>query len=154
MLNKNVKQNNLASKSLRPSKRLGRGLASGKGNTSGRGTKGQKSRSGYNIPRRFEGGQTPWIQRLAKKKGFRSRKVKPQVVRLSEIEKKFKEGSRIDLESLFKAGIIKNKEKPIKVLADKKPEVKFIFRQVAISKNILNFKPAVKTVSKEKTKKE
>lgn len=149
-----IKQNNLTRKSLRPAKRLGRGWGSGKGNTSTRGTKGQKSRSGYNIPRRFEGGQTPWIQRLSKKKGFRSRNVQPQVVRLSEIEKKFKEGSRIDLESLSKANIIKNKEKPIKILADKKPEVKFIFRQVAISKNILNFKPATNTAAKKETKKE
>lgn len=40
-------------KSKNKAKRLGRGNASGKGHTSTRGTKGQKSRSGYNIPRSF-----------------------------------------------------------------------------------------------------
>lgn len=49
-------------------KRVGRGPASGKGKTCGRGTKGQKSRTGKNIPIGFEGGQTPWYKRLPKRK--------------------------------------------------------------------------------------
>lgn len=62
----------------RKAKRVGRGVGSGKGKTAGRGTKGQKSRSGYNIPLRFEGGQTPLVQRLPKKKGFKSLRQKRQ----------------------------------------------------------------------------
>ncbi|MBY0585362.1 uL15 family ribosomal protein [Candidatus Carsonella ruddii] len=38
--------------------RIGRGYSSGNGKTCGRGHKGQKSRSGFNIPKLFEGGQT------------------------------------------------------------------------------------------------
>ncbi|BAF35171.1 putative ribosomal protein L15 [Candidatus Carsonella ruddii PV] len=43
-------------------KRIGRGLSSGKGKTCGKGHKGQKTRSGYNIPTLFEGGQTNFIK--------------------------------------------------------------------------------------------
>lgn len=52
-------------------KRVGRGIAAGQGKTAGRGTKGQKSRSGHNIPRFFEGGQTKLFARLPKVKGPR-----------------------------------------------------------------------------------
>ena len=50
-------------------KRVGRGISSGQGKTAGRGTKGQRSRSGFNIPKRFEGGQTPYLRRMPKLKG-------------------------------------------------------------------------------------
>ncbi|AFP84367.1 putative ribosomal protein L15 [Candidatus Carsonella ruddii PC isolate NHV] len=43
-------------------KKVGRGISSGKGKTCGRGHKGQKSRSGHNIPIIFEGGQTNFIK--------------------------------------------------------------------------------------------
>jgi len=56
-------------------KRVGRGVGTGKGKTSGRGTKGQKSRTGYKIPRLFEGGQTSIIARLPKAKGFSSSRI-------------------------------------------------------------------------------
>ena len=71
--------NNLPKIVTGKAKRLGRGLSSGKGKTSGRGTKGQKSRSGYNIPRRFEGGQTPLVQRLPKMKGFKGKLTKEEI---------------------------------------------------------------------------
>ncbi|XOD38944.1 MAG: 50S ribosomal protein L15 [Candidatus Carsonella ruddii] len=47
-------------------KRVGRGISSGNGKTCGRGHKGQKSRSGYNIPKMFEGGQTNIFKRKPK----------------------------------------------------------------------------------------
>ena len=53
-------------------KRVGRGIGSGTGKTAGRGHKGQKSRSGGNIRRGFEGGQMPLQMRLPKF-GFSSR---------------------------------------------------------------------------------
>ena len=55
-------------------KRLGRGISAGGGKTAGRGTKGQKSRAGHNIPKRFEGGQTPLSMRLPKLRGFKVKK--------------------------------------------------------------------------------
>lgn len=139
-----MKQNELIKITKRSSKRLGRGTASGKGKTSGRGTKGQKSRSGYNIPRRFEGGQTPWIQRLPKKKGFRSRYPKAQIVKLSAIEDKFKAGDKVEPRALLEKGLIESRKLPVKILADKKPEKTFKFRGVRLSGKILEVKTKAK----------
>ncbi|AFP83813.1 putative ribosomal protein L15 [Candidatus Carsonella ruddii CS isolate Thao2000] len=47
-------------------KRLGRGISSGFGKTCSRGHKGQKSRSGFNIPNLFEGGQTNFVKNKPK----------------------------------------------------------------------------------------
>ncbi len=110
-----MNQNSLIRINTRKAKRLGRGLGSGKGKTAGRGTKGQKSRSGYNLPRRFEGGQTAWIQRLAKTKGFHSRKIKPQIVKLSLIEKNFKVGETVNTKALLDKKLIKSSNLPIKI---------------------------------------
>ena len=88
---------------------IGRGGTRGK--TSGRGTKGQKSRSGYNLPRKFEGGQTPIIMRLHKLPGFKSTKAKAQVITLDDISRKFKSGETITLAKLIAAGLIKTGEK-------------------------------------------
>ncbi|UNB92034.1 uL15 family ribosomal protein [Candidatus Carsonella ruddii] len=43
---------------IKKKKRIGRGISSGNGKTCGRGHKGQKARTGYNLPKMFEGGQT------------------------------------------------------------------------------------------------
>ena len=139
MLSKDIQKNvfNLVKIGARPAKRLGRGIGSGKGKTAGRGTKGQKSRSGYNIPRRFEGGQMALVQRLPKVKGFRSRNIKPQIVKLSLIEKNFKAGERIDVKVLLGKGLIKDTNLPVKILADKKPEKKFLWREVKLSRKII-----------------
>lgn len=51
-------------------KRVGRGIGSGHGVTATRGSKGQKARSGGNIPAWYEGGQTPLLRRLPVKRGF------------------------------------------------------------------------------------
>ena len=62
--------------------RVGRGEGS-KGKTAGRGTKGTKAR--YQVPERFEGGQTPLHMRLPKLRGFKNPfKVDYQVVNLDE----------------------------------------------------------------------
>ena len=61
--------------------RVGRGEGS-KGKTAGRGTKGTKAR--YQVPARFEGGQTPLHMRLPKLRGFKNPfKVEYQVVNLT-----------------------------------------------------------------------
>jgi len=56
----------------RARKRIGRGPGSGYGKTGGKGQKGQKVRSGGNLPASFEGGQMPLFRRLPKR-GFRNR---------------------------------------------------------------------------------
>ncbi len=134
-----MKLNQVVKIRTRKAKRLGRGSGSGRGTTAGRGTKGQKSRAGYNIPRRFEGGQMPWIQRIPKAKGFRSRNLKPQIVKLSTLEKNFKDGERIDIKALLEKKLITDANLPIKILADVKPQKKYIFREVKLSRKIFEF---------------
>lgn len=134
-----MKLNQMVKIKQRRAKRLGRGLGSGKGTTAGRGTKGQKARAGHNLPRRFEGGQMPWIQRLPKVKGFRSRYPKPQIVKLSIIEKNFNEGERVDVKTLLEKKLIAAADLPVKILADVRPQKKYIFREVKLSRKILEF---------------
>ncbi|QJC33733.1 50S ribosomal protein L15 [Enterobacteriaceae endosymbiont of Donacia provostii] len=95
-------------------KRLGRGIGSGKGKTSGRGHKGQKSRSGYNINKTFEGGQSPLHRRLPKF-GFKSKKkMFFKEIRLSDLNKI--NGSYINLNTLKSSKIISKKIKYIKII--------------------------------------
>jgi large subunit ribosomal protein L15 len=117
-------------------KRVGRGLASGKGKTAGRGTKGQKARSGHNIPRRFEGGQTSMIQRLPKVRGFKSRFPKPAIVNLIKIEEKFAENEIVSFKTLIEKGLIKNAINGVKVIGAKTFTKKLKFRDVVFSKTL------------------
>lgn len=89
--------------------RVGRGIAAGQGKTAGKGTKGQKARSGYKLPRRFEGGQSSLIQRLPKKRGFRSPYLKPPTVRIDLILEKI-QGNRLSPKILVEAGLISYRE--------------------------------------------
>jgi large subunit ribosomal protein L15 len=96
-------------------KRLGRGPGSGLGTTAGKGQKGQLARSGGQVRRGFEGGQTPLIRRLPKV-GFRnpfSRQV--AVVNVGNLGK-FAAGATVDPASLEAAGLIKGRFDAIKVL--------------------------------------
>ena len=88
-------------------KRPGRGLSAGQGKTAGRGTKGQKSRSGFNIPNRFEGGQTPLSMRLPKLPGFRSKNQKMIVITLDTISKNFKDKDIVSIETLTQKKLVK-----------------------------------------------
>lgn len=89
-------------------KRVGRGISSGQGKTAGRGYKGQKSRSGYNLPNRFEGGQTPLSMRLPKLPGFKSFSKKAITLTLTQISKLFKDGETVSLEALKAKKVIKS----------------------------------------------
>lgn len=96
-------------------KRVGRGLSSGQGKTAGRGTKGQKSRSGFNIPRKFEGGQTPLSMRLPILPGFKSHKRKADVISLDLISANFKSGETVSVKLLVEKKIVSGKN-PVKIL--------------------------------------
>lgn len=105
-------------KLVKKTKRHGRGIAQGLGKTAGRGTKGQKSRSGFNIPAGFEGGQTRLYRRLPKKRGLGfNPKQKPQAVTLSMLEKNFEAGERVSVRSLKKKGLISKDAVGAKVVA-------------------------------------
>lgn len=95
---------------------LGRGPSSGHGKTSTRGSKGQTSRSGRDFYLGFEGGQTPLIRRIPKR-GFRNPfKKEYQIVNLKDLAKL--KDQIITPEILEKAGLIKDKDKLVKVLGE------------------------------------
>jgi len=140
-----MKLDKLSKTTTKVSKRLGRGLGSGRGKTSGQGTKGQKSRSGHNIPRRFEGGQMPLIQRMPKTRGFRSLNLKFQIVQISQLEKNFRAGEVVSPKTLFEKKLIKSMNKPVKVLNDKNSEINFKYRDVRLTQKKLKTYLAIKT---------
>ncbi len=83
---------------LKEKKRVGRGKGSGRGKTAGRGHKGQKAHG--KVPRFFEGGQTPLIRRLPKRKGFKSQPRKTvYILNLDEINRLYQDGETVSLET-------------------------------------------------------
>ncbi len=97
-------------------KRVGRGIGSGVGKTSGRGQKGQKARSGGGTRPGFEGGQTPLFRRIPKF-GFKNINYKEFTpINLDDLEKNFKNGDKVNKETLFKVGLIKKSTKLVKIL--------------------------------------
>ncbi|MXP51262.1 50S ribosomal protein L15 [Pantoea sp. SoEX] len=95
-------------------KRVGRGIGSGSGKTCGRGHKGQKSRSGGNISRGFEGGQMPIYRRLPKF-GFVSRKkLFHKEINLFDLTKV--KDNIINLNTLKVFNIINNNVKSVKIV--------------------------------------
>ena len=97
-------------------KRVGRGTGSGLGKTSGRGHKGQKSRSGGNIPAWFEGGQLPLTRRLPIKGFTNYTRREYEVVNLSDLERSGLEGT-VTIAVLRAAGLVTRSRMPVKVLA-------------------------------------
>jgi len=95
--------------------RKGRGEAAGKGKTAGRGTKGTKARG--EVHAFFEGGQMPLVRRVPKLKGFTppSRRVHGaiNVGKLNELE-----GDEFSAEDLHDAGVVRKRDKLIKVLGN------------------------------------
>ncbi len=97
-------------------KRVGRGYGSGLGTYSGRGMKGQKSRTGSSFYPGFEGGKTPLVRLIPKKKGFKGIKNKIQEISIFVLNKNFKDGDTINKKELKKAGIIKTEKFPVKLI--------------------------------------
>jgi large subunit ribosomal protein L15 len=103
--------------SKRQSKRVGRGDSSGSGKTAGRGMKGQKARSGGNIPPYFEGGQLPLVRRLPRIRGFTNIfKTEFSTVNLDRLNERFRKGEEVTPATLTEVGLIKSSEELVKVL--------------------------------------
>jgi len=101
--------------------RVGRGEAS-KGKTAGRGTKGTGAR--YQVPERFEGGQTPIHMRIPKLRGFKSPfKVYYQVVNVGQLDELFPKGGEVSKADLVAKGAVR-KNQPVKVLGEGEITVK------------------------------
>ena len=97
-------------------KRVGRGMGSGMGKTSTRGHKGQGSRSGSRLMRGFEGGQMPLHRRLPKRgftNIFRTEYIVLSLDTIGEMGL-----SEVTFETLQQKGIVKGKNKLVKVLAN------------------------------------
>lgn len=104
--------------SRRNRKRVGRGLGSGHGAYSGRGAKGQLSRTGTKFGPQFEGGQLPMVKRLPFKRGFVNKFKKIYyIVNIKELNALAQEQEVVP-ETLLKADLIPDLNKPIKVLGN------------------------------------
>lgn len=109
----------LRSKANSKRKRIGRGNAAGQGSTSGRGNKGTHQRTGGKNSPGFEGGQTPYLRRMPKLRGFKNPgKISYQVVK-TDILNKFNEGEAVNIKSLYEKKIISKKTVPVKLLCGK-----------------------------------
>jgi len=112
-----------AAGSRKSKKRVGRGNGSGHGTFSGRGIKGQKSRSGLQLQRGFEGGQLPIIKRLPRKRGFFNPfRVEYSPVNIESLNC-FEAGTEVTTEMLYKLGLIDSLTRPVKILAKGEIEV-------------------------------
>lgn len=98
-------------------KRVGQGIGSGMGKTSTRGQKGQGARQGRKVPVGFEGGQLPLYRRLPKHGFVNYGRVEYAIVKLSDLEA-FEANAEINDVILLEAGLIKNLNKPVKVLGN------------------------------------
>ncbi len=114
-----LKLNNLSPENgaRRNKKRVGRGPGSGLGKTAGRGHKGARSRSGYTSKPGFEGGQMPLHRRLPKRGFTNIFKKEYRIISLTSLDT-FEVGAVIDRQALLDAGLIKETDELIKVLAN------------------------------------
>lgn len=97
------------------SKRVGRGEASGKGKTAGRGTKGTRARG--SVKPHFEGGQMPLARRVPKLKGFKPpQRTEYGVVNVADVQEL--KGDRIGPDELRLAGLVRKRDRLIKVLGN------------------------------------
>lgn len=124
----------------------GRGIGSTKGKTAGAGVKGQKARTGVSI-KGFEGGQMPLHRRLPKRGFHNPFPNKLVAVNTGQLQKYIDSGKldakgTVNAEALVKAGIIKNTNFPVKLLAKGEIKAKLTIEVGAASES------AVKAVEK------
>ena len=100
-------------------KRVGRGISAGQGKTAGRGTKGQGSRSGEGGRLYRQGGNLPFFRRLPfiRGEGFTPPdQLTFNEVNLDQLAEVFKSNSEVNLETLEKAHLLRDKRNPVKIL--------------------------------------
>ncbi|GAA0503915.1 50S ribosomal protein L15 [Deinococcus depolymerans] len=97
-------------------KRVGRGPG-GTDKTAGRGHKGQKARSGAGKGSFFEGGRSTLISRLPKR-GFNNVGITFEVVNLAGLDMIEDTITTIDRNTLELAGLVRRKNRPVKLLGN------------------------------------
>ena len=100
-------------------KRLGCGPGSGQGKTAGRGHRGTGARSGGKVPPWFEGGQMPLVRRVPKRGFHNPFKKEFALVKVGEL-KCFPQDSTVDVDVLKEAGLVRKRDKLIKLLGNGK----------------------------------
>jgi len=141
---KNMQIHELKVNKRKSRKRVGRGGK--RGTYSGRGMKGQKSRSGAKKDPLFEGGRTSLIDRLKKIRGFKSVHPKKININLDDLEKNFKNGDTVSVESLIKFNLIKKSEakRGVKILGNGK-----LTKKLSVDENILLSKSVKKAIGRK-----
>ena len=101
---------------IKSRRRVGRGTGSGRGKTAGRGTKGQGARAGGGPGLYHQGGNLPFFRSLPFKRGFNV----PFQLTYNEINLDqlagFKANSEVNPDTLQKARLLRNPQKPIVLL--------------------------------------
>ena len=96
-------------------KRIGRGPGSCWGTTAGRGQKGAGARKSAKAGRvAFDGGQMP-IHRRIPKRGFKHAGIEFQIVNIKRLAAT--SVTEFDAQAMFDQGLIKDIDRPVKVLA-------------------------------------
>lgn len=121
--------------SNKKSRRRGRGDGSNRGNYSGRGIKGQKARSGVSGLKLL--GLKSLVSQTPKKRGFNSQSPRNQILSPKEINDNFKEGEEVTPKRLQELGLIKEGNKPVKILGNDELKVKKLhIKGVKVSKSV------------------
>lgn len=115
-------------------KTVGRGPGSKHGKTSCRGQKGDGARSGCKMRYTYSGGGVP-LHKAVPTRGFSNVRFarKLDVINLDEIERMYREGETVSLETLFEKGYIKGASHGIKVLGKGTLTKKVSFQVEALS---------------------
>lgn len=115
-------------------KRVARGNSGRGGTYAGRGRKGQKARSGGNLPPYFEGGQLPLVRRLPQKRGFTNIwREEYTPINVDQLEERFAAGSTVSPLTLVAAGLIKRQAELVKILGRGELETQLTVRAHAFS---------------------
>ncbi len=114
-------------------KRVGRGNASGHGTYSTRGGKGQTARSGGSRGLKLKAFKN-LMQSTPKLRGFKSLKIKPVEVNLSDLEKNFNIGETVNLTALKEKGLVKPRALKAKVLLKGELKKKLIIDGIGVTK--------------------
>lgn len=117
-------------------KRVGRGIAAGQGKSAGRGTKGTGARRGGGKGPYFEGGQLPLVRRLPFKRGFTNIfRIEYQEVNIDELDALFDKKAVITPVELAERRLIRDADKPVKVLGRGEVGKAFTVRAHAYSRS-------------------
>ncbi len=129
----------------------GRGKSAKRGETAGKGNNGQNARSGGGVRPGFEGGQMPLYRSVARR-GFSNSmfKTEYQVLNVSDLQNRFKDGDTVSEDALRSKGLISGKL-PVKILGNGELSLKLDVQVQKLSASAINkIKSAGGTVIEEK----